>query len=226
MVIVPEQYIKIAAPAGLMSVVDNLLLFRCVQVVRRLTQKRRDVAVFCNISGHTLSDAEFFPQFVDFMHQHRDLAGQIVFEFSQRDVFEAGPGEETNLRYLAGMGFGLSMDHVTMVDLDFARLRELGFRYFKVPAKTLVSGMKAAHASVAAEDFKDLLARSGVQLIVEHIEDEKTVVQLLEYNIDCGQGYLFGKPRPVREMSEISERAHTAAVPAQPAAKVIQRLAS
>ena len=36
-VIMPAQYIKVAAPAGLMSVVDNLLLFRCVQIVRRLT---------------------------------------------------------------------------------------------------------------------------------------------------------------------------------------------
>ncbi|MBV9904377.1 MAG: EAL domain-containing protein, partial [Alphaproteobacteria bacterium] len=62
-VIMPEQYIKVAAPAGLMSVVDNLLLFRCVQIVRRLTQKHRDIGVFCNISGDTLTDAEFFPQF-------------------------------------------------------------------------------------------------------------------------------------------------------------------
>ena len=42
-VIMPMQYIRIAAPAGLMSIVDNLLLFRCVQVVKRLTQKQRDV---------------------------------------------------------------------------------------------------------------------------------------------------------------------------------------
>src|SRR6185295_5053732 len=82
-VIMPEQYIKVAAPAGLMSVVDNLLLFRCVQIVRRLTQKQRDIGVFCNISGDTLADGEFFPQFLEYLHQHRDLAGQIVFEFAQ-----------------------------------------------------------------------------------------------------------------------------------------------
>lgn len=201
-VIMPAQYIRIAAPAGLMSVVDNLLLFRCVQVVRRLTHKRRDVGVFCNISGHTLTDAEFFPQFLDFMHHHRDLAGQIVFEFTQESVTQAGPQEEANLRYLAGLGFSLSMDQVQTLDLDFARLKALGISYLKVPADTLMSGMRSAHAQVAAEDFKDLLARNGVNLIVERIEDEKTVVQLLEYNVDFGQGYLFGEPRPIREMSE------------------------
>ena len=87
----PAQYIKVAEPAGLMSVVDNLLLFRCVQIVRRLTQKQREIGVFCNISGDTLTDAEFFPQFLEYMHHNRDLAGQIVFEFGQEAVFKAGP---------------------------------------------------------------------------------------------------------------------------------------
>jgi len=50
-VIMPDQYIAVAGQAGLMSVVDNLLLFRCVQIVRRLTQKSRDIGIFCNISG-------------------------------------------------------------------------------------------------------------------------------------------------------------------------------
>ena len=58
-----------------MSVVDNLLLFRCVQIVRRLTQKSREIGIFCNISGDTLADREFFPQFLDYMRVNRDLAG-------------------------------------------------------------------------------------------------------------------------------------------------------
>ena len=222
-VIMPEQYIRVAAPAGLMSVVDNLLLFRCVQLVRRLTQKHRDAAVFCNISAHTLADAEFFPQFLDFMHHHRDLAQQIVFEFSQDAVLAAGSSEEANLRYLANLGFKLSLDQVTRLDIDFARLRKLGFHFFKLKAQTLIAGMRQAKAAVAAEDFKDHLLRNGLQLIVERVEDEKTVVQLLEFNVDFGQGYLFGEPKPVKDVPEVVEpRA------AQPPAKTpspIERLA-
>ena len=217
-IIMPAQYIRIAAPAGLMSVVDNLLLFRCVQVVRRLTQRHRDVGVFCNISGHTLTDSEFFPQFLDFMHHHRDLAGQIIFEFSQESVLAASPSEEANLRYLANLGFRLSMDQVTKLDLDFARLKRLGFHFLKVRAPTLISGMKDAGAAVAAEDFKNLLSRNGVSLIAERVEDEKTVVQLLEYNVDFGQGYLFGEPRAIRDIAEAND---PRAAPMPPTAKVI-----
>src|SRR6185436_16059312 len=95
-VIMPAQYMQVAGRAGLMSVVDNLLLFRCVQIVRRLAQKSRDIGIFCNISGDTLADKEFFPQFLDYMRANRDLAGQIVFEFSQDAVLKAGSEGEHN----------------------------------------------------------------------------------------------------------------------------------
>ncbi len=200
-VIMPEQYIKVAAPAGLMSVVDNLLLFRCVQIVRRLTQKHRDIGVFCNISGDTLADAEFFPQFLEYMHHNRDLAGQIVFEFSQDAVTKAGEQGEANLAYLASLGFALSMDHVSSLALDFVKLKKMGFKHLKVRAHTLAYGMSGANAAVTAEDFKKLVERNGLNLIAERVEDEKTVVQLLDYGVDFAQGYLFGEPRAVREDS-------------------------
>jgi cyclic-di-GMP phosphodiesterase TipF (flagellum assembly factor) len=199
--IMPAQYIAVAAPAGLMSVVDNLLLFRCVQIVRRLTQKHRDIGVFCNISGDTLGDAEFFPQFLEYMQANRDLAGQIVFEFAQDAVLKAGPLGEQNLIMLSNLGFALSMDHVETLALDFVKLKAMGFRHLKVRAGTLIRGMNDAHAVVAAEDFKKLLERHGLNLIAERVEDEKAVVQLLDYAVDFAQGYLFGEPRAVRDDS-------------------------
>jgi cyclic-di-GMP phosphodiesterase TipF (flagellum assembly factor) len=83
--------------------------------------------------------------------------------------------------------------------------------------------MRQAKAEVAAEDFKDHLLRNGLQLIVERVEDEKTVVQLLEYNVDFGQGYLFGEPRPIKDVPEVVEPR----VAAQPAKSTspIERLA-
>jgi len=198
-VIMPAQYIKVAAPAGLMSVVDNLLLFRCVQIVRRLTQKNRDIGVFCNISGDTLTDAEFFPQFLEYMQHNRDLAGQIIFEFGQEAVTQAGAKGEENLAYLSNLGFALSMDHVENLAVDFAKLKRLGFRHLKLNARTLLGGMGNARAAVGPEDFKTLLQRNGLNLIVERVEDEKSVLQLLDYAVDFAQGYLFGEPRAVRD---------------------------
>jgi cyclic-di-GMP phosphodiesterase TipF (flagellum assembly factor) len=228
-VVMPSQYIKVAAPAGLMSVVDNLLLFRCIQLVRRLSQRSRDVAVFCNISEHTLKDAEFFPQFLEFLRNNRDLSGQIVFEFAQDTVLQAGRSVEDGLKTLHELGFRLSLDQVTRLDCNFSRLRAQGFHFIKVKAKTLIAGMKQANAPVAAEDLKELLARCGIDLIVERVEEEKTVVQMLEFNVGYGQGFLFGEPRPVRDVGEIHDarsKELTAATAARSAPSLARRIAS
>ncbi len=91
------------------------------------------------------------------------------------------------------------MDHVENLAVDFAKLKRLGFRHLKLNASTLLGGMGHARAAVGPEDFKTLLQRNGLNLIVERVEDEKSVVQLLDYAVDFAQGYLFGEPRAVRD---------------------------
>jgi cyclic-di-GMP phosphodiesterase TipF (flagellum assembly factor) len=197
--IMPSQYIRVAEPAGLMSVVDNVLLFRCVQVVRRLTIRQKDIAVFCNVSRFTLQDAGFFAQFLDFMQHNRDLAGMIVFEIAQEALDACGPVEEANLNYLADLGFSFSIDKVSSLDMDLAWMRDRRVRFVKVPAQLLLGDVDRAGSPVAASDLRDLMARYGIALVAEKVESEREVVDLLDYNIDTAQGYLFGEPRPLRE---------------------------
>jgi cyclic-di-GMP phosphodiesterase TipF (flagellum assembly factor) len=52
-------------------------------------------------------------------------------------------------------------------------------------------------------------------LIAERIEDEKTVVQLLEMNVDYGQGFLFGEPKPIRELADTYDPRNPLAAVAQ-----------
>ena len=133
------------------------------------------------------------------MATNRDLAGQIIFEFNQDAVMKAGTVGEKNLAALSTLGFALSIDHVETLQIDFLRLKAIGFRHIKLRSTTLTRGMNGARADVAAEDFKKLLTRHGLNLIAERVEDEKTVLQLLDYGVDYAQGYLFGEPRAVRE---------------------------
>jgi len=192
------DFIDIAESVGLMPKIDNMLVFRCVQVVRRLQLKSRDVGLFCNISASTLTDTIYFRQFLDFMEANRALAGSLVFEFKQ-DAYRAfGPLEYESLSALAERGFRFSMDHVTDLRLDPKELADRSFRFLKVPAKLLLNRAAAAQSDIHAEDLADLMARSGIDLIGERIESENTVVDLLDYDVRFGQGFLFSAPRPVR----------------------------
>jgi len=198
-IIMPGDYMRVAEPAGMMPVVDNLLLFRCVQVVRRLVSRSRDVGIFCNISVHSLLDSEFFPQFVEFMEHNDDLTNAMFFEFSQSAIEGLGPIERASLDALHKLGFRFSLDHVRRLDMNFSELYDMGFRFVKIPAATLVGDMRGTGSLVRADDLKALFERNGLDIIAERVEDERAAVAILDLNIEYGQGFLYGEPRAVRE---------------------------
>jgi cyclic-di-GMP phosphodiesterase, flagellum assembly factor TipF len=197
--IVPAiDFIDVAESIGMMPKIDNLAIFRCVQVTRRLLMKNRDVGLFCNLSAATLNDALIFQQFLDFMDANRALASSLMFEFTQEAYRSFGPIENEGLAALAQRGFRFSMDHVTDLHIEPNELADRSFRFFKVPAKLLLNKIVGMQSDIDPEDLADLLARAGIDLIAERIENELTVVDLLEYDVRFGQGFLFSPPRPVR----------------------------
>jgi len=192
------DFIDIAESVGLMPKIDNLAIFRCVQVTRRLLLKSRDVGLFCNISAASLTDALMFGQFLDFMDANRALASSLMFEFTQEAYRNFGPIEHESLAALAERGFRFSMDHVTDLHMEPNELANRSFRFLKVPARLLLNKTGFNQSDIDPEDLSDLMARSGIDLIAERIETETTVVDLLDYDVRFGQGFLFSPPRPVR----------------------------
>jgi cyclic-di-GMP phosphodiesterase TipF (flagellum assembly factor) len=192
------DFIEYAESFGLMPKIDNLLVFRCVQVTRRLQLKSRDVGVFCNVSAATLTDPLLFKQFLDFMDANRALSNALMFEFTQEAYRAFGPLEYESLAALAERGFRFSLDHVADLRMEPKELADRYFRFLKVPAKLLLNRASNAQSDIHPADLADLLARSGIDLIAERIESESMVVDLLDYDVRFGQGFLFSAPRPVR----------------------------
>jgi cyclic-di-GMP phosphodiesterase TipF (flagellum assembly factor) len=192
------DFIDYAESAGLMPKLDNILLFRCVQVTRRLQMKNRDVGLICNISASTLTDAVYFKHVLDFMDANRALAGALTLEFTQAAYRSFGPIEQESLAALAERGFRFSMDHIADLRMEPKDLADHGFRFLKAPAALLLNKSTNAQSDIHPQDLADLLARSGIDLIAERIENENMVVDLLDYDVRFGQGFLFSPPRPVR----------------------------
>jgi len=191
------DFIPYAEAGALMPKLDNLSALRCVQVVRRLLLKNRDIGLFCNLSAATLTDSGF-SKFLEFMDANRAIAPHLMFEFSQSAVRAMGPIENESLAALAERGFRFSVDNLTDLRVDARELNDRGFRFVKAPSALLFNRVSAASNDIHPADFSDLLGRFGIDLIAERIESESTVVDLLDYDVRFGQGFLFSPPRPVR----------------------------
>lgn len=194
-IIFPREYLPLAEASGLIGTLDNLLLFRCIQVIRKLGPRRRDVRFFCNISPASLADRDFFPQFIDFMINNPDLSDRLVFEFSQASIRDQSEDVERSLSSLGRRGFRFSMDHVTDLSFDPPTLALRHFSVIKVAADIFLDG----EGEIRKEDLKEVLARQDIDLVIEKIEAESQVIDILDYGVQYGQGFLFGEPRPSRD---------------------------
>jgi len=193
------SFIPQAEAGGLMPKIDNLVVFRCVQIVRRLLLKNREVGLFCNLSAATLTNATIFRQVLEFLDANRAIAPSLVLEFTQSALRAMGPIEHESLAALRERGLRLSVDNVTDLRIEPRELANRGFRFIKVPASLLLDRSGAAAATdIHPADLSDLLARFGIDLIAEKIENEGIVVDLLDDDVRYGQGFLFSPPRPVR----------------------------
>jgi len=191
------DFLPYAEAGALMPKLDHLSTLRCVQVVRRLLLKNRDIGLFCNLSGATLTDSGF-PKLLEFMEANRAIAPSLVIEFTQSAVRAMGPIEHESLAALAERGFRFSMDNLADLRVNARELNERGFRFVKAPATLLFNRMSVVSTDIHPADFSDLLGRFGIDLIADRIEAEATVVDLLDYDVRFGQGNLFSPPRPVR----------------------------
>ena len=197
-ILAAEDFVTIAEAGGLIGRIDHMVMLRCVQVLRRLMVRNKDVGVFCNVAAATLGSEGIFAQILDFLEANRALAPSLVIEFKQATFRNLGETEIEHLAALAQRGYRFSIDHVTDLRIEPRELADRGVRFIKVPAALLLDAKQSSTSDIHASDLSDLLGRFGIDLIAERIEGERSVVDLLDYDVRFGQGFLFAPPRPIR----------------------------
>jgi cyclic-di-GMP phosphodiesterase TipF (flagellum assembly factor) len=197
-ILVADDFIGAAEAGGLIGRIDHMVMLRCIQVLRRLMVRNKEVGVFCNVSAATLGSPANFTQCLDFLEANRALAPSFVLEFKQSTFRNLGSTESEHLAALSQRGYRFSIDHVTDLRIEPRELADRGVRFIKVPAALLLDPRQTSTSDIHPSDLSDLLGRYGIDLIAERIEGERAVVDLLDYDVRFGQGFLFAPPRPLR----------------------------
>ena len=82
-----------------------------------------------------------------------------------------------------------------MKAFDLAALARDQVKYIKIDAHRILEHVEIDGGVADIQKLKRALDRAGIDLIVEKIETEKQLVELLDFNIDYGEGFLLGEPR-------------------------------
>ncbi len=194
-IIAADDFIGVAEAAGLIGRIDHMVMAAlCAGVapadgpqqgsralLQRFRRNARPPRHLRTMSGFSRSQSR-----AGALLRARIQAGDAAQ--SQRDRIR------TSGRALAQRGFRFSIDHVTDLRFEPRDLADRGVRFIKVPATLLLDQRQASSSDIHPSDLSDLLGRFGIDLIAERIEGERSVVDLLDYDVRFGQGFLFAPP--------------------------------
>lgn len=189
----PEDFQSAAEAEGLNAAIDNILLFRGIQLVRETLRRNRSGMFFTRLSVHTLGDAAFMGQLAEFMADNAELAPRLVFQFGQDPWWESLPAVRQSLDQLAAIGFRFALSEVhDLGRIDADVLHEHHIRFLKIDAHTLLAERDAPDLPLEFPMVKDDLDRVAVDLIANRVRTEQQLVEILDLPIDFGQGPLLG----------------------------------
>ena len=211
----PSDYRMAAGALGRLEGLDALHFQRCVQIVRRLSVKNRDLMLICNLSLRSLSATILVEEAIRALSSTPMLSGQLIFGFSQAAIQSMGRSEADCLARLAAAGYRFVLDSAADLRLDAKTLAGKGFRFVRVAASSLL-GEAPAGGEIHVADLSGLLARSGIDLIADGVASEAMVVDLLDFDLPLAQGSLFGVLRPVRAELAGDDVQAIAATPGNP----------
>ncbi len=200
-ILTPDIFLPVCRKNNFLPMLDRLAINEAFRLLRRLTDRGHAVDLFCNLSLDSLADVDFFNLMRDLFDQNRDLSSHVVLEFSQADMRCFGLMEDETLKLLASMGFRFSVDRVTNLAAGFDDFAQKGVKFAKIAAPILTHREAGRGLDIHPADFSRLLSRKGIELIVTHVESERDLVNLIDYNIHLAQGNHFAPAKALKAPS-------------------------
>lgn len=183
---------------GLLPLIDQARIARAADMARRLADRGKVGAVFAGLSSETVGDPGFSDTFADSSLTVGAFPGQLVLTLAQAHVATFATADWRTLARLREAGFGFALSDVTALDMDFARLADVGFTFARLDAQTFLEGLPTSGGIVSSADICRHIAGCGLMLIVGGIVEDYQLARIFGFGVVFGQGRLFGGARPTK----------------------------
>ncbi|MBL4696513.1 MAG: EAL domain-containing protein [Rhizobiaceae bacterium] len=196
-----RDFLAKAEKTGAITKIDNQMLFKIIQLLRQLRRNGLEPGIFWNLSHSSIANKKSFNELIEVLTANSVLCPQIMVEISQTTYLNLKQSQLRRLSSLREVGVRLSIDQCD----DIALLRRLVqldiFSFIKIPVETLI-GYEGSKLELTGGRIAQQANENGIKLIATHVEEEFQVLELIDLDVSLGQGYLFSKPRPLKNQAK------------------------
>jgi diguanylate cyclase (GGDEF)-like protein len=197
----PADFIPIAEESGLIVPLGEWVFRRVCDDVARL---QISIPVSVNVSPRQLADPNFVDMVAGLVREKEVDAGALCLEVTESALFADPDTALLRLSALRSLGLRLAIDDFGIGFSSLYHLRQLPDVDFLKIDRVFIEELGHNRKDSAIVGAVIVLAGSlGMAIVAEGIETQEQADELRAIGADYGQGYLFGRPRELTDLSQL-----------------------
>ncbi len=215
-IISPVDFIPMAETSGLIQEIGQWVFMQAVEHLKIIHQHvDANFQLSINVSPYEFQNPERLLGWLSHLESEKIPGHCIGLEITEGLLLEASESVIDVLATFHRYGIEISIDDFGTGYSALSYLKKFDVDYIKLDRSFVQHIPDSQHDSVLCEAIIDMAHKLGIKVIAEGIEHASQEAALKRFNCDFGQGYLFARPRPMKDLlTALQRQSHVADAPA------------
>jgi diguanylate cyclase (GGDEF)-like protein len=197
--VLPSHFMSSATRYQLLPQIDRLVVIDVLKHLRdaQLRPGFKPLHVSINLSGPTISDEAF----LDWLQMQLDEGGVsgewLTFELTETAAVSNMEQAQLLMSKLGARGCRFALDDFGTGLSSLTHLKNLQFSSLKIDGSFIRDLLHNERSQSLVGAIAQLASAMGMETIAEYVETPEICMRLIELEVQYGQGYAIGKPRPL-----------------------------
>lgn len=196
----PVEFIPIAEDSGLIQELGDWVIVQSLWQLREWQRQDIFVEMAINVSVKQLLRGNLSDRITSLVEQMEIEPRYVQLEVTESHIMDNMNRIMQQLQTLAKAGFSLAIDDFGTGHSSLARLRDLPFKVLKIDRSFVSNALKESKDQQLVAAIIDIGHSMNKSVIAEGIETIEQQLLLQSLGCDEGQGYLYSRPRPAKQL--------------------------
>nr|WP_249420477.1 EAL domain-containing protein [Rhabdothermincola salaria] len=196
----PAEFLDTAERSGLIVGLGERVLEKACRQAAEWRRAGADIYLSVNVSTRQLADPGVVERFTEIMGDAGFDPACLWLEVTETAVVEELEKACLVLRRLVDLGVGVSIDDFGTGWASLTYLRSFPVHTLKIDRSFVARAGDTANDAAIVRSIISLGAELGLFVVAEGIETKAQHEELRRLGCSFGQGYLFGRPAPARDV--------------------------
>ena len=157
-----------------------------------------DVSI--NLSGHSIVSTAFEKFVIELIEKYPIPTDKVCFEITESVAVKSISRAQKFIRNLKDVGFKFSLDDFGVGYCSFNYLQQLDVDNVKIDGSFVSAMLDDATQFATVQAITNVARTMNIKTIAEFVEKPEIIKALRVIGVDYGQGYIFGKPSPMKDI--------------------------